>query len=139
APRAWCSSAGIAWRGGPTVLWCRPRRTSRSASVWASSSPAARPTPGSRRCGLEVRMAPETQPAPGGAAGGSREPAADATKLPSFETAIERLEVIVGELEGGALTLEESIARYEEGMRLTRQLTRGLEEAEKRIERLIEG
>ena len=65
-------------------------------------------------------------------------PAADREggSAPSFEAAIERLETIVDELEGGSLSLEESIARYEEGMRLSKQLTRTLDEAEKRIERL---
>jgi exodeoxyribonuclease VII small subunit len=58
---------------------------------------------------------------------------------PSFETAIERLESIVDELESGSLSLEESIARYEEGMGLSKQLTRTLDEAEKRIERLTAG
>jgi len=58
---------------------------------------------------------------------------------PSFEDAIERLETIVDELESGSLSLEESIARYEEGMGLSKQLTRTLDEAEKRIERLSVG
>jgi len=58
---------------------------------------------------------------------------------PSFEAAIELLETIVDELESGTLTLEESIARYEEGMKLSKQLTRTLDEAEKRIERLTPG
>jgi len=57
----------------------------------------------------------------------------------SFEGAIERLQTIVEELEGGSLSLEESIARYEEGVRLSRRLTQTLDEAEKRIERLAEG
>jgi len=57
----------------------------------------------------------------------------------SFEEAIERLQAIVEELEGGSLSLEESIARYEEGVRLSRRLTQTLDEAEKRIERLAEG
>ena len=57
---------------------------------------------------------------------------------PSFEHALERLETIVEELEGGALSLEESLARYEEGMRLSRRLTQTLDQAEKRIERLVE-
>lgn len=56
----------------------------------------------------------------------------------SFEEAIERLQTIVEELEGGGLSLEESIARYEEGMRLSKRLTQTLEEAEKRIEQLVE-
>jgi exodeoxyribonuclease VII small subunit len=57
----------------------------------------------------------------------------------SFEEAIERLQAIVEELEGGSLSLEESIARYEEGVKLSRRLTQTLDEAEKRIERLAEG
>jgi hypothetical protein len=36
------------------------------------------------------------------------------------------------------LTLEESIARYEEGVRLSKRLTQTLDEAEKRIERLVQ-
>ena len=55
-----------------------------------------------------------------------------------FEQAMDRLEAIVEELEAGSLSLEESIARYEEGMALSRRLTRTLDEAEKRIERLVE-
>ena len=55
-----------------------------------------------------------------------------------FESAMKRLETIVEELEGGELTLEDSIARYEEGVRLSRGLTAKLDEAEKRIERLVE-
>jgi exodeoxyribonuclease VII small subunit len=68
-------------------------------------------------------------------------PAADRSgdAAPSFEGAIERLETIVDELESGSLSLEESIARYEEGMGLSKQLTRTLDEAEKRIERLTGG
>ena len=58
-------------------------------------------------------------------------------EAPRFEDAIERLESIVDELEGGALTLEESIARYEEGMKLSKWLTQRLDEAEKRVERLV--
>jgi exodeoxyribonuclease VII small subunit len=57
---------------------------------------------------------------------------------PSFEEAIERLQRVVEELEGGSLSLEESIARYEEGVRLSRRLTQTLDRAEKRIERLSE-
>ena len=54
----------------------------------------------------------------------------------SFEQALERLETIVSELEAGSLSLEDSIARYEEGVRLSRRLTETLDQAEKRIERL---
>jgi len=55
----------------------------------------------------------------------------------SFEQALSRLEAIVEQLEGGSLSLEDSLARYEEGIRLSRQLTQALEAAEKRIERLV--
>ena len=57
---------------------------------------------------------------------------------PDFEEGMERLEKIVAELESGELSLEDSIARYEEGMKLQRQLTDVLNQAEKRIERLVE-
>jgi exodeoxyribonuclease VII small subunit len=71
-----------------------------------------------------------------------RKPAAsdapDAASL-SFEVAIERLQTIVEELEAGSLSLEESIARYEEGVKLSRRLTQTLDQAEKRIERLAAG
>ena len=55
----------------------------------------------------------------------------------SFEQALTRLEAIVEQLEGGQLPLEDSLARYEEGIRLSRQLTQALDAAEKRIERLV--
>ena len=61
-----------------------------------------------------------------------------AEATPPFEQALGRLETIVEELESGQLTLEESIARYEEGMRLSRGLAQTLDEAEKRIEKLVE-
>jgi exodeoxyribonuclease VII small subunit len=65
-------------------------------------------------------------------------PAPAEEDAPSFEHALERLETIVEELEGGSLSLEESLARYEEGVRLSRRLTQTLDQAEKRIERLVE-
>ena len=65
-----------------------------------------------------------------------RDTAAESGEEPSFEQALERLETIVQELEGGALTLDESLARFEEGTRLSQRLTRVLDQAEKRIERL---
>jgi len=75
-----------------------------------------------------------TKRAPEGAQ--DREPAEGAE--PSFEQALERLEQIVADLEGGHLSLDDSLRTYEVGIRLSRQLTRTLEEAEKRIERLVE-
>jgi exodeoxyribonuclease VII small subunit len=66
------------------------------------------------------------------------EPAPAGDDGPGFEQALARLETIVEELEGGTLTLEQSIARYEEGVKLSRRLTQTLDRAEKRIERLTE-
>ena len=50
-----------------------------------------------------------------------------------FEEAIARLEVIVKTMEGDAVTLDESLALYEEGVTLVRRLNRELDEAEQRI------
>ena len=61
----------------------------------------------------------------------------DGTPL-DFEQGMKRLETIVEELETGELSLEDSIARYEEGIQLSRRLTQVLDESEKRIERLVE-
>ena len=55
-----------------------------------------------------------------------------------FEGAMTELERIVEELEGNQLTLDQSLAHYERGMKLASQLTRTLDQAEKRIEKLVE-
>ena len=52
----------------------------------------------------------------------------------SFEQALERLNVIVHDLEEGQLGLESSLARFEEGIRLLRSCYRILEQAEQKIE-----
>jgi exodeoxyribonuclease VII small subunit len=68
-----------------------------------------------------------------------RRPSADSTpqQTPSFEQALERLEAIVDGLEGGELALEDALARFEEGVGLTRALGDQLSEAERRVERLV--
>jgi len=67
-----------------------------------------------------------------------RDPAADApaseeSEIP-FEAALERLEAVVDRLEGGDLALEESLAAFEEGVRLSKRCASQLEAAERRIE-----
>ena len=52
----------------------------------------------------------------------------------SFEKAIARLEVIVKTMEGDAVSLDQSLSLYEEGVALTRRLTRELDEAEQRVQ-----
>lgn len=54
----------------------------------------------------------------------------------SFETMMERLQALVGRLETGNLTLEESIQAFEEGMSLVRKCTAVLSQAEQRIQKL---
>jgi exodeoxyribonuclease VII small subunit len=53
-----------------------------------------------------------------------------------FEDCLARLEQIVGQLEAGNLSLEESLKVFEEGVALSRHCTRYLDEAERRIELL---
>ncbi len=55
----------------------------------------------------------------------------------SFEASLEELERIVKELEKGDLPLEQSLALFEMGMRLSSECKRQLEEAESRVEILI--
>lgn len=54
-----------------------------------------------------------------------------------FETALTRLEEIVGELEHGELPLEQSLKLFEEGVKLARLCTVRLEEAERKVEQLL--
>ena len=51
-----------------------------------------------------------------------------------FEAAMARLEVIVKTMEGDNLSLDESLSLYEEGVALTRRLTRELDGAEQRVQ-----
>jgi len=53
---------------------------------------------------------------------------------PKFEKDLERLEKIVGELEEGDLSLDDSLKRFEEGVKLSKRCEKALAEAEKKIE-----
>jgi len=55
----------------------------------------------------------------------------------SFEKALADLEKIVGKMEEGALSLNESLALFEEGVKLARFLRGELDKAEKKIEILL--
>lgn len=50
-----------------------------------------------------------------------------------FEEAMARLESIVREMEGDAVSLDQSLGLYEEGIALVRRLNRELDEAEQRV------
>jgi exodeoxyribonuclease VII small subunit len=72
---------------------------------------------------------------------GTKKKEPEATSAPSgtapFEASLERLTNIVVELENGELGLEESLALFEEGIRLARSAQERLDAAEKRVEELI--
>ena len=72
------------------------------------------------------------------AASAAEPPSGPDGKPLSFEQALDRLETIVEELEDGKLTLEQSIARFEEGVVLSRFLEGELGRAEKRVQELVE-
>lgn len=54
-----------------------------------------------------------------------------------FEDAMKRLEEIANELEKDDLTLDDSIAKFEEGMNLSKKCKQMLDSAEKKITILI--
>ena len=54
-----------------------------------------------------------------------------------FEEALEQLEKVVERLESGELSLEESLAAFEEGVRLVKFCNQKLTEVEKKIELLV--
>ncbi|MFO7768906.1 MAG: exodeoxyribonuclease VII small subunit [bacterium] len=56
----------------------------------------------------------------------------------SFEERIERLEIIVEQLEKGETPLEESLSLFEEGVRLARACQTQIDDARERVEVLLE-
>ncbi len=56
-----------------------------------------------------------------------------------FEEKLARLEKIVDEMESGDLTLDESLAKYEEGVNALKNCYEMLRDAEKRVEVLLKG
>lgn len=56
----------------------------------------------------------------------------------SFEQVLTRLQQVVERLEQGDMPLEESLAQFEEGIRLSRLGAQRLDEAERRVEMLLE-
>ena len=56
---------------------------------------------------------------------------------PRFEDALAELETMVRRLEQGELPLEESLVAFERGMGLVKELTRRLEDIERRVDVLV--
>jgi exodeoxyribonuclease VII small subunit len=55
----------------------------------------------------------------------------------NFEAALKELEQIVEQLEAGDLPLEQSLELFEQGVRLSRDCQKRLDEAERRVEILL--
>jgi exodeoxyribonuclease VII small subunit len=66
----------------------------------------------------------------------SRKSTKQAEEMP-FEEALARLETIVTEMEQGEQALDESMKKFEEGMKLARFCTQKLGQTEKKIELLL--
>jgi exodeoxyribonuclease VII small subunit len=63
------------------------------------------------------------------------------SKLPDdlkFETALEELESLVAQMEGGQLSLDESLQAFERGVALTRHCSSALKQAELKVQALSE-
>ncbi len=54
-----------------------------------------------------------------------------------FEEALDKLEEIVKRMEGGEMSLEESLKAFEDGIRLSRLCAKRLDEADRRVEILL--
>ena len=61
----------------------------------------------------------------------------DAAKKPDFEYSLTRLEEIVGKLESANLSLDDAMKLFEEGVQLSRDCQKYLEQAEGKVEILL--
>ena len=59
-------------------------------------------------------------------------------KAATFESALEELEQLVDRLESGALPLDEALADFERGVKLTRECQQKLASAEQKVKVLME-
>ena len=55
----------------------------------------------------------------------------------SFEEQIQELEKIINELENGNLNIDDSVVKFEEGMKISKECNKMLENAEKKITILL--
>lgn len=55
----------------------------------------------------------------------------------SFEKKLNRLEEIVKEMESGDMALDKSLKSFEEGVKLSRECQKELNEAEQKVKKLI--
>jgi exodeoxyribonuclease VII small subunit len=64
-------------------------------------------------------------------------PEAAATS-PSFEQSLAQLEALVSQLESGDLPLDQALARFEQGVRLTRECQGALNAAQQKVQLLLQ-
>ena len=62
-----------------------------------------------------------------------RKPATEASPVAHFEQSLDELEQLVGKMEHGEMSLEDSLAAYERGVGLYRSCQTALEQAELRV------
>ncbi|WP_323752627.1 exodeoxyribonuclease VII small subunit [Marinobacter sp.] len=62
----------------------------------------------------------------------------DKTSIADFEKSLDELEKLVRDLEQGELPLEQSLAAFERGIKLTRECQSALKSAEQRVEQLVQ-
>lgn len=68
-------------------------------------------------------------------------PASNVAKTPpaaDFEHSLDELEQLVAKMEGGELSLDESLASFERGVKLYRHCQQSLEQAELRVRLLLD-
>lgn len=58
--------------------------------------------------------------------------------LPDFEKSLEELEALVGQLESGDLSLDESLKQFKRGVELTRHCQTVLDQAQQTVEKLMD-
>ena len=57
---------------------------------------------------------------------------------PDFEQSLAELQTLVARLENGELSLEDSLTTFEQGIRLSRECQSALQQAEQKVQMLLE-
>jgi exodeoxyribonuclease VII small subunit len=68
----------------------------------------------------------------------SAEAAAEPSSIAQFEQSLDELEQLVAKMEGGELSLDESLRSFERGIALFRNCQNALEQAELRVKLLLD-
>ncbi|HXS73330.1 MAG TPA: exodeoxyribonuclease VII small subunit [Rhodanobacteraceae bacterium] len=68
----------------------------------------------------------------------SNEPEVETSSIAQFEQSLDELEQLVAKMEGGELSLDESLRSFERGIALFRNCQSALEQAELRVKLLLD-